>query len=332
LPTAEAISYPLTCSSEDRIFLGVYAFDQEGKEPLTPFPDLYRVSPQREVKRISRPVPANYKHLDNPSFFAGEHTLVSLIRASQPIDKTNSQSLPVTDLFLAVTDADGDHPELIPLKLPATFGVLKAAAFESGQFLVLGTDRKTFQPVVALVNHNGELKKYLDVFQESGEPGPAKEPDSADEKARQRTLLNLLGAAEFAPWGTDIVMAAPGVDKSSVYRFRASGVVDRVLLKLLNHEQVEGILGSGGKDTWVIRTRSAESARKFLDSHIVENPEEFLYEVDPRSGELLRRLDVAGPTSGEVACAADGKLTAIYVGKPPLTGAPELILFASAPR
>jgi hypothetical protein len=82
----------------------------------------------------------------------------------------------------------------------------------------------------------------------------------------------------------------------------------------------------------VIRTRSAESAKKFLDSHIVENPEEFLYEVDPRSGELLRRLDVSGPTPGEVACAADGKLTAIYVGTPPQKGAPELIVFASAPR
>jgi hypothetical protein len=37
-------------------------------------------------------------------------------------------------------------------------------------------------------------------------------------------------------------------------------------------------------------------------------------------------LDVSGPAMGEVACAADGKLTAIYVGSAQPGGSDQLVV------
>jgi hypothetical protein len=71
---------------------------------------------------------------------------------------------------------------------------------------------------------------------------------------------------------------------------------------------------------------------KFLQSHVVENPEDSLYEVSSHSGETLNRLLVHGPHPGEVACAADGKLTALWVSWPEHAKAPDGILFASVLR
>jgi len=329
LPDTGMLGYPSTCSSDGDIYLGELVYDEKGGE-LSSIPDLFRVSPTGEVKHISMPVPTGFKAMDSPSFFAGRGVLVAVIRASWPTDGQGAQPHRGTTYFLSVTDADGGHPRLIRLDLG--FGVDKAAAFEPGGFVVLGMDEKTFRPVVAMLNDAGQFDKCLDVFPHPDETAAGKEPDRAAETAREQNVFYSIGAAQFAPWGSDILMAAPGIDNSSVYHIRASGEVERVTLKLPNGEQLRSALGSGGKGDWVVRTRSAESAKKMAKVHLVVNPEEFLYEVNPRTGEVLRKLTVVGPSPGEVACAADGKLSAIYVAQPQPAGASETLVLASAPR
>ena len=329
LPETGALGYPITCSSDGDIYVGELVFDEKGGT-LSPIPDLFKVSPMGEVKHIPMPVPKGFKDLDSSSFFAGRGILVAVIRASRPVDGQGAQAHPGTTYFLSVTDSDGNHSRLIRLDL--SFNVSKAAAFDSGGFVVLGIDQKTFRPVVAMLNDDGQFDKYLDVIPETDEAVAGKEAEATAEKARQHTVFYSIGAAQFAPWGSDILMAAPGIDNSSVYHIRASGKAERIFIKLPNDEQLRRALGSGGKDDWVVLIRSAKSAKKMSTAQIVENPEEFLYEVNPRSGEVLRKLTVAGPNPGEVACAADGKLSAIYVAQPQPAGASERLALASAPR
>ena len=324
LPVAGAFAYPFSCSSNGDLYAGELVLDQEGRAVST-IPDLYKVSPQASVKHITKPVPtAAYKQLDSPSFFAGGDTLVTLMRASRRKDQ-NGNVRPGTDFFLSITDAEGDHPKLIRLDLD--FNSVKTAVLGSGEFIILGLDRATFEPVVALLGPEGQFKKYLDVFPRAEKAEEA--PTSED--SRKRDLTFSVGAVQFAPWGTDILMTAPGIDTSSVYHFRASGQVERVRIKLPADQQLAGILGSGGRDSWVIRAQSAESAKMMAKVHVLENPEEFLYEVNPVNGELLRRLDVSGPLPAEIACAADGKLTAIYAGERQ-PGAPDQLALASTSR
>jgi hypothetical protein len=328
LPDTGMLGYTSTCSSDGDIYLGELVFDEKGGQ-LSPIPDLFKVSPTGGVKHIPMPIPKGFKDLDSSSFFAGRGILVAVIRASRPVDEQGAQAHPGTTYFLSVTDSDGGHPRLIRLDL--SFGVDTAAAFESGGFVVLGMNRKTFRPVVAMLNDDGQFDKYLDVFPQTDDAA-GKEADPTAEKARQHTVLYSIGAVQFAPWGSDILMAAPGIDNSSVYHIRASGEVERISIKLPNGEQLRRALGSGGKDDWVVLSRSAKSAKKMAETHLVVNPEEFLYEVNPRSGEVLRKLTVVGPNPGEATCAADGKLSAIYVAEPQPTGASERLALASAPR
>ena len=329
LPDTGTFAPPFTCSSNGDIYISETGFDENGR-PVAPVPDLFKISPTGTVKRIPRPLPTDFKIFDSAGFFAGESTLVTVIRAAQPVDEHAAQAHPGATTFLSVTDPDGDHPRLIRLDLG--FNMVKAAAFDSGGFVVLGLDLKSFQPAVAILNDDGQLERYLNLFSNADKPSAKGEPDSAAEKARQRAMFLSIGAAQFAPWGSDVLLVAPVIDNSSVYHIRASGQVERVPIRLPNGEQLESVLGSGMRDDWVVRTIAADSAKTLAKANLVENPQEFLYEVNPRSGEVLQRLAVTGPQPAGVACAANGKLSAIYMGDPQQPGAPGRLVLASAPR
>jgi hypothetical protein len=320
LPMTGSTAYPFSCSSDGDIYAGVLVLDQEGR-PVSKVPELYRVSPRADVKHLPKPLPTAYKQLDSPGFFAGDRMLVTVIRASRPADQRTHVG---SDYFLSVTDSDGDHPKL--LRLDLKFSVSKAGVFGSGEFIVFGSDRTMPDPVIAMLNAEGEFKMLIELPEL---PRPEQASDKEKEQ-RRHVLLSSIGAAQFAPWGSDIVLVMPGIDGSSAYWFRASGEVQRIVIKLPEDQQVSGILGTSGKDTWVIRAISAQSAKTMGKVHLVENPQEFLYEVNPLNGEILRRLVVSGPSPGEVACAADGKLEAIYVGDSPQSS--DRFVFATATR
>ena len=321
IPMTGATAYPFTCSSDGDVYAGVLVFDQDGR-PVSTIPDLYKVSAHAVSKHISKPLPTGYKHLDSPSFFAGDRMLVTVIRAAMPSEEPTRVG---TDYFLSITDSDGDHPKLLRLNLK--FSVSKAAVFGSGEFIVLGSNSGSAEPTIALLNADGEFTKFVEL----PELPEGKVSSAKDDKEAPKHLNYSIGAAHFAPWGSDILLVMPGVDGSSIYRFRASGEMQKVKIKLPQNQQLSGVLGAGGRDTWVIRTVSAEGAKTIEKVHLVENPKEFLYEVNPRDGEILRRLDVSGPNPGEVACAADGKLAAIYVALDSPHG-PDKFVFATAPR
>lgn len=333
LPYTGAFASPFTCSSDGQLYVGEYAFDKGG-QLVSPIPDLYRVSPVgRQVKHVAQPVPVGYKSVSSRSFFAGENALVSLIAASEPTgtDKDGKPGPSGEYSFLSTTNADGDHAKLIHLNLD--FDPMQVGIFASGEFLVVGTDPTSSEPVIALLNSDGQLMKHLEVFPGKADGANANDKrDSAVEQKRKPASVLTASMARLAPWGADILLVLPGVDGSTVHRFRASGQVESVLLHFPEGEEAVGVLGSGGRDTWVVRTRSAASTKKVIESHVIENPDEFLYEVSPGNREILSRLLVHGPHPGEVACAADGKLTAIWVSWPKNAAAPDGIVLSSAPR
>ncbi len=327
LGSAQILGYPMHCSSEGDVFLEIYALVDDRTQPN--FPDLYRVSPNGEVKRIARPTPTGIKVFDTGSFYAAGGVLVSLIRASDPDVTGAAGGSSGKNFLLAVSDKDGDHPSLI--KLGLGFDPLKVAAFSSGTLVALGIDRSKNLPVLALLRSDGRLWRFLDLNLAAGERGVGAGPSQAGEQRKAKALPTSLSAAQFAPWGSDILMALPGIN-SAVYHIRESGVVEEVDVKLIPGTHLESILGVDGTDTWVIRAESAESTKKMGASNIVENPEQSLYEVDPHSGVLRRRLDVHGPRPGEVACAVGERLTAIYVGDPNQPEATDKLVYASASR
>lgn len=330
LPFTGAVASPFTCSSSGQVYVGEYAVGTEGRFVST-IPDLYRVSPLGQVKHLTMPMPTGYASIDRLSFFSGENALVALIGASQPIDE-NGKSGPLGGAsFLSATDADGDHARLIRLNLD--FDPVQAAVFATDEFLVVGTAPATFEPSIALLDRNGQLIRYVDIFpQKAGDDGANAKQDTAGAQVRKPASVLTGSMVRLAPWGSDILLVLPGIDGSAVYHFRASGQFERIPIQLPSDQSVLGILGSGGRENWVILTRSSASMTKFSQSRVVENPEDSLYEVSSHSGETLNRLLVHGPRPGEVACAADGKLTALWVWWPDGAKAPDGFVFASVLR
>lgn len=330
LPFTGILATPFTCSSGGQIFVDEIGLDKQGRL-ISTMPVLYRVSSQREVKQVSIPTPTGYKEVSSSSFFAGSDALVSVVRASQPTDPNNVQNDSThADYFLSTSDLDGDHGRLI--RLSVNFDVAKAALFDSGEFIVLGSDLNSLQPVIALLNWDGRLLKRLDVFPKRAADRPAADTGLVNSGTTRATMsLRSIAAAKFVPWGSDVLMVVPGFDNSAIYHLRPSGRFDRIPVKLPEGEMVEGIVAAGGNDDWVVRSRTAASQKQMVKARIVQNPVEHLYEVNPRSGEILRRLELKGPVPGEVACAVDGKLSAFSIG-PSQQGAANQVSLAIANR
>ena len=174
--------------------------------------------------------------------------VVSLIQASQPTDP----SIPVVKgkliPFLSVADLDDGSQKLIKLDLP--FEPTKAATFDSGEFLVLGADKANMQPVLALLHEDGTVKKMLDLDGRSYVSSRAldqiyaqggKDPGTT---GVQRMILGALNNAQLVPWGSQVLLVQPG-STLPVYRFRNSGQVASVTVKLPDGLGLDTVLGSG---------------------------------------------------------------------------------------
>ena len=123
----------------------------------------------------------------------------------------------------------------------------------------------------------------------------------------------------------------PGIDGSSAYWFRASGEVQRVVIRLPEDQQVSGILGASGKDTWVIRAISSTIPKNNRKGSSCREPSRV-----PVRSEPAEWRNIKGPSCHRskpwrsVACAAEGKLEAIYVGASPRSS--DRFVFATATR
>lgn len=329
LPAASILGYPTHCSSDGDIYLEIYGKPPDGKVGI--FPDLYRIARDRTVTLIPRPTPhQNFGEFVTRSFYPGAHTLVSLLQAFHPLgDQANSPTRQ-RYFFLSVTDQNGDHGRLIRLTSNST--PFQVAVLPSGQFLVLGMDPE-HRTTVALLAEDGTFVRDLAFgsdFQGEARPSsPNTNANSAStEAARVRGLGKALSGTEFQSWGDDVVLVSPGAD-ARIYRIGEGGEFDVIQPHLPSGYVVQGILGAGDRDTWVLRVTKSSTADELTKKGVIENPPEYLVEVNPSDGTLLRELDVKGPHPGEVACAANGKLEAVYYGAEPQPGLPDQLTLAS---
>jgi hypothetical protein len=329
LPAWTSTGSPI-CSSDGTTFAEVYAVS--GKPETALFPEIYSISDQREIKKLSLLTPTGYKYFLLQSLFPTEHGLVALIQADQPKASDGSAQEKGLVSFLSTMDRDGDEKEIV--KLDLAFEPAKAAILDSGEFLIVGTDRANFNPVLALVHADGSLDRILDLDTRSyglskdlGRINGGKATDS-NTTALQRRTQSALSAAQFVPWGSEIVLLQPG-SNFPVYRFSRSGLQGAVTIKLPDGFLLDSILGSSEKDSWVVLTKDASSFQKVATGGVVENPTQHIFEVNPHTGEVIDQLSVKGPQPGEVSCAANGKISVVYYGSPQQANA---LTYASAPR
>jgi hypothetical protein len=333
LPASTVIGYPQRCSSDGYIFLEVYA--DSSTPDVAHTPQIYRISSQREVKKIPLPLPSEYKVASSASFFASENALITLLQVSQPTDPTAPSRRGERIFFLSITDRDGGHQKLIKLNLgidPA-----KAAMFSSGQILIVGSDTTNLEPVLALLKPDGTLDRRLDLderpFDSSDDLHKLNKPKSSDSNtvARQHFVMSSLNKAVFTPWGDEILLVQPG-SKLPIYRIHASGQIDPVSINIPGGNLINSIVGSGSADSWVVTARNPTTFQDFAKTGIIQNIQERIFEVDPLSGNVIDELSVKGPPPGEISCAANKKLSVVYYGNPLKENVPDELTYASAQR
>jgi hypothetical protein len=315
--------------------------------------EVYAANDQRQVSKFDLNVPANYGRVSPRQIYPSEHRLLVLLQASQPLAPGETLPQNQTVSFLSTLDLDTGEKTVLPLSLD--FQVGKAAIFDSGKLLVLGTDTVTKTPLLALLREDGTLQQRLDLNPddyktdgpqlrgEDGRPGGTGAANGAsqpgtDRNGRpqppfdpaQRQLSRLLNVSQFVPWGGAILLVQPG-PKPRIYKVRDSGELDAVKLDLPEGVRLTRVLGSSEKDTWVVAATSGGFSPG-VERRAAEPVKDRFFEVDPFTGAVNDELTVTGPTAAQVTCAANGRLAAVYLGSADQSSGQQVLGYASAPR
>ncbi len=280
---ADVSKRPSLCSPDGLTF---FEDSQDGSLPR----DLYSVSATAEVKHLQRKLPVDFTNVVLKDFYPSEHTLVSLLEASnrdQPGSQPRGQ-----EYFLSTSDQSGDRSDLLTLAL--RFKPVKVGAFGSGDFLVLGWDVANELPLLARLKADGTVRVFVDTTELQKAGGAA-------------SSLAELSKAAFIPRGDNILLTFPGTT-DPIWVMSDKGTNSTLALVFPAGFVLRDVLGSDGRYSSTLYRVQAESDGD--EARNAKTP------VPPRVLELNYpitefKLVKAPPTS--VTCGAKQSLTAIWM-------------------
>jgi hypothetical protein len=333
IPLIDAMIAPVHCSSDGTLY-----FDGLHNPATEPISQLYSVSSQGEGTHIARILPTDYKRTLVLDLFAGQHSLATLIEASQPLSNVNGD-LPMIAYYLSTSDRDGDRRNLTQLKL--TFQPKKIAVLESGRFLVLGLDSVNRIPVLAMLETDGTFLRRLDInsldYEHSSDLATAYAKPADKNDPGTRLLSTQLSAAAFVPWGSKILLLQAG-SRLPLHVFGNGGEEKTIPLALPPGFLLQYILASEEGPVLFVRTQSADEFKKFTEAGMIVNPTQQVLEFAVDTGKPIRSFQIKGAQPADIACASNGKFTALYykIGEPSPNTVPQpdddKLFVASIPR
>jgi hypothetical protein len=291
------------CSSDGTTFL-----DQHAAGSATA-PELYSIEQDGTLKHLSRKLPPNFTRVSILDFFAGEHTLVTLLKAELDDDTAGSTAPRETDYFLSLSDHDGDSAELLPLDLK--FKPLKIALFGSGDYLVLGWDEANLQPLLAVLKSDGTIRRFVDLSDRVHSESFASynSMKEAESSSKERASLASLQRTQFVPYGDRVLLTYPGTARSILV---LSSVGEDLVIPIAipGGFVLHDALVSGEHYPLVLRVQPEEASSKTAAAAV---PPQRLFEMDSYHGQFLREFLFDKPHVDQVTCAANSKLTAIFI-------------------
>lgn len=323
------------CSSDGTTFLDHHAAGSTASE-------LYSIEQDGTLKHFSRKLPPNFTHVSNLDFFAGEHTLVTLLKAELDDDTAGATAPRETDYFLSLSDHDGDSAELLPLELK--FTPLKIALFGSGDYLVLGWDEGNLQPLLAILKSDGTIRRFVDLSDRlhSESFTSYNSMKEAESSPKERSSLASLQRVQFVPYGSYVLLTYPGTTKS-ILVLSSIGEDWVIPIAIPGGFVLHDALVSNEHSPLVLRVQADQDSARFARTAA---PPRKLFEMDSYHGQFLRELIPDKPRVDDVTCAANSKLTAIFTdtvnqqtptaaatnGQPAPAEAATQVVIATAPR
>ena len=284
----------LRCGPENRVFLQIMT-----RPPMYDFKVAYSVTPAGKVVHYAL---EQMVGLTNPAVvdidpgFTGPAMLLRASAAGQERPAANGY-------YLALFNYDGELRGYKRLDIGLEPFTIAQLADDS--FLLVGTDEATAKPRFVVVDDSGTLLHDLDTdtimpsakrlqsMFDSLNFGGTK-PDDMSASMRIRTALSLFREVHSQE---GLLLIVPGSDAPVTVLLR-SGETRVVHLKLPEDQIPHSIIPARGR--WFVRTNQRGTDSTWN-----------LYEVNPETGEVLRRINTEGVPATSIACPTDSGLYAL---------------------
>jgi hypothetical protein len=208
--------------------------------------------------------------------------------------------------FIIVFDRKGSLEKAVQLEIdfgPMHFGILK-----SGNFVVTGFDNVRKLPRVAIVDTGGTILRFVDLGLDTPEQVrkliSAARPDSVGESDQE--IANFTGSQQLVPYQGSLLLVSRQSDLP-VLEIGEGGVIRSTVVKRPKDARIDWFIPSDTR-SWVV-----QMTRPGIDANTKR--ESLLYEVDPDSGELLRRFEGKGELPF-IVCAVQNTFITFRIDKP----------------
>jgi hypothetical protein len=199
--------------------------------------------------------------------------------------------------FAAVFDREGRYKRAVLLDTP--MNVHQIALFESGEFLVFGSDPLDGAQKMAILNGDGAPIRYIETpkgfWAEAGTAVPF-----VNEAARNSAAGHapVFGAMQILPF-RGALLIIPRYGPAKVFRVSVGGELERLPFKAPKDLSMSDFIPSGS--SWYVRFRPGDAdLRKPL-------PEAVIYQFDPTVGSVIRKIVPSGLSTSAIACEQDGE-------------------------
>jgi hypothetical protein len=298
---------PLQCSEDGTIFMDMFIppnFSQEimfalgpdGKKTSYPFEDIH------DLYGVASQNPVSVDAAD-----AGVSFLLYGTRDSAAEFPTAGKAPRYTgerDWYIVRFDRDGSYKGSVPIDIPH-FEPARIAEFDTGQYLVLGSDTLEPVPKVAMLDSDGRLRRFLN----PPNPLPGNSPSLAPslshlnpsmskEKRHSIQIRQAVLSYQLTHHGNAIDLLEPGSQEPILEVF-PDGSVNAIPVGPHPGYDLDSLISSDGK-TLLVRFRP--TGNKY-----VEPGEGIIEEIGVTDGTPLKRISFPELSLLDVLCIHDGK-------------------------
>ncbi|MGC1783167.1 MAG: hypothetical protein WA708_11660 [Acidobacteriaceae bacterium] len=212
--------------------------------------------------------------------------------------------------YIARFDRDGSYKDSVPVDIPH-FLPERIAQFDSGEYLVLGTDKLEANPKLAVLDSDGTLRSFLN----PPKPLPVKSPfeearlSRSLSKERRDSIQLQQGLQEYqlSHHGSAIDLLEPGT-QGPVFEVFPDGSVNAIPIRPQLGYELDSIFSSSGKNLFV-RFRIPGDGFWGQGKGLIE-------EIDVTDGTPLKRISFPEFSLWDILCIRDGKATILRTRKP----------------
>lgn len=292
------------CSEDGTVFLE--ASDSDG--PNHWFLALHSLDPSGKTIRFDAGHMQGYiDNIASPSnFFVGE-TRVVILTDAEPEKISLADKLPAPVQLALIFDRKGAFQKAV--RMPDNMHVNAVGIYDSGDLLAISTNSQDKSAHLLIIGESGGIDRELRLFDEDYNLIPHAKEDQLFSSAPEMKE-GVLSMMQIVPYGQNLLLV-PSLSRQSVLEVNERGIVRVHQLQIPKGFSMDTLLSTSGHRWKITTTANDVQAIKVNDSDRSNYSYSIgpLFEFDPDSGAVLRRIDKSKGKDGFIACEHNGEYT-----------------------